>query len=66
VEAIILGMTPAERRKPDIIDGSRRKRIAAGSGTRVQDVNQLLAQFKQMKKMMRQISKGGRPQLFGT
>ena len=66
VEAIILGMTPAERRKPDIIDGSRRKRIAAGSGTRVQDVNQLLAQFKQMKKMMRQIGKGGRPQLFGT
>jgi len=59
-------MTPAERRKPDIIDGSRRKRIAAGSGTRVQDVNQLLAQFKQMKKMMRQIGKGGRPQLFGT
>ena len=66
VEAIILGMTPAERRKPDIIDGSRRKRIAAGSGTKVQDVNQLLAQFKQMKKMMRQIGKGGRPQLFGT
>jgi signal recognition particle subunit SRP54 len=67
VEAIILGMTPAERRKPDIIDGSRRKRIAAGSGTRVQDVNQLLAQFKQMKKMMRQFGKGGRlPQMFGT
>ncbi len=67
VEAIVRSMTPAERRRPDIIKGSRRKRIADGSGTKVQDVNQLLAQFKQMQKMMKQIGKGARPQqLFGS
>ena len=65
VEAMIRSMTPAERRKPDIIKGSRRKRIADGSGMRVQDVNQLLAQFKQMQKMMRSFGKGGRPPQLG-
>ncbi len=52
-EAIICSMTPGERAKPNLIDGSRRKRIARGSGTTVQDVNQLLRQFEQMKKMMK-------------
>ncbi len=60
VEAIILSMTPAERRKPEIINGSRRKRIAQGSGTSVQEINRLLAQFKQMQKMMKSFGKGGR------
>ena len=55
-EAIILSMTRAERDRPDIINGSRRKRIAAGSGTSVEDVNKLLKQFDQMKKMMKQFS----------
>ena len=55
VEAIINSMTPAERRKPNIISGSRRKRIASGSGTKVQDVNQLLNQFNEMKKMMKRM-----------
>jgi signal recognition particle subunit SRP54 len=53
VEAIICSMTPEERARPQLIDGSRRKRIARGSGTQVQDVNQLLRQFEQMKKMMK-------------
>lgn len=66
VEAIILSMTPAERRKPDLINGSRRKRIAQGSGTSVQEINKLLAQFKQMQKMMKSFSKGGRmPSMLG-
>ncbi len=60
VEAIINSMTPEERRKPVIIDGSRRKRISAGSGTTVQDVNRLLRQFESMKKMMKQFGKQGR------
>lgn len=55
VEAIILSMTKKERRNPNIIDGSRRKRIAAGSGTQVQDVNRLLKQFTDAKKMMKQL-----------
>jgi signal recognition particle subunit SRP54 len=55
VEAIILSMTKKERRNPNIIDGSRRRRIAAGSGTQVQDVNRLLKQFTEVKKMMKQI-----------
>jgi len=58
VEAIILSMTPFERHNPGVIDGSRRKRIAAGSGTKPQDVNQLLNQFRQMQKMIKQMSKG--------
>ena len=56
VEAIIYSMTPHERQKPEIIGGSRRKRIAAGSGTTPKDVNQLLNQFKQMRKMMKEMS----------
>jgi signal recognition particle subunit SRP54 len=60
VEAIILSMTPTERRKPDTINGSRRRRIAQGSGTSVQEVNQLLNQFKQMQKLMKQFGKSGK------
>ncbi len=56
-EAIINSMTPSERRKPNLIDGSRRKRIALGSGRSLQEVNQLLKQFAQMKKMMKQFGK---------
>ncbi|MFN2383902.1 MAG: signal recognition particle protein [Gemmatimonadota bacterium] len=55
VEAIVLSMTPAERRKPKILNGSRRKRIARGSGTTVQEVNALLKQFAQMNTMMKQL-----------
>ncbi len=61
VEAIILSMTPRERRLPHVIDGSRRRRIANGSGTTVQQVNQLLTARKQMQKMMKQLSKGKVP-----
>jgi signal recognition particle subunit SRP54 len=57
--AIIDSMTPRERRRPNIIDGSRKRRIAAGSGVQVQDVNRLLKQFLQMQKTMKQFSKGG-------
>ena len=57
--AIIRSMTPKERHFPDIIKGSRRRRIAAGSGTQVQDVNRLLKQFTQMQKMMKKMAKGG-------
>jgi signal recognition particle subunit SRP54 len=53
VEAIILSMTPEERRNPDIVDGSRRRRIARGSGVKPQDINQLLNQFRQMRKLMK-------------
>lgn len=60
VEAIIHSMTPAEREMPDIINGSRRKRIALGSGTTVQDVNRLLKQFEESKKMMKMLSGGGK------
>ena len=66
VEAIIKSMTLAERRRPEIINGSRRRRIASGSGTSVQEVNQLLSQFKQMQKLMKQMGRGGLPALFGT
>lgn len=58
-KAIILSMTPEERNNPDIIKASRRKRIAAGSGTSIQDVNQLLKQFYMSKEMMRRVSKNG-------
>jgi len=57
--AIINSMTPLERRKPDLISGSRKRRIAGGAGVQVQDVNRLLKQFKQMQKMMKQFKKGG-------
>ncbi len=59
LEAIINSMTPHERRNHEIISGSRRKRIAAGSGTSVQDVNQLLRQYAQMSKVFKQMGKGG-------
>jgi signal recognition particle subunit SRP54 len=72
VEAIIRSMTPDERRDPSLMNGSRRLRVANGSGTSTADVNQLLKQFKEMQKMMRLIGKGGRkggkggpPQLAG-
>ncbi len=58
IEAIVLSMTPKERRNPDIIKASRKTRIAKGSGTSVQEVNRLLQQFDQMKKMMKQMSNG--------
>ncbi len=64
-EAIILSMTKQERNKPEIINGSRRKRIANGSGTTVEDVNKLLKQFDQMKKMMKQFSGMGKRRGFG-
>ena len=56
-------MTIEERRSPQLIDGSRRKRIAAGSGTTVQAVNQLVKQFGQMQKMMRQLQQGKMPSI---
>ena len=60
LESIINSMTPHERRMPAVINGSRKRRIAAGSGTQIQDVNRLLKQFKQMQKMMKKLSgKGG-------
>jgi signal recognition particle subunit SRP54 len=65
VEGIVLSMTPQERRLPHVIDGSRRKRIAAGSGTSVEQVNQLLEARKQMAKMMKQLGKGKMPALPG-
>ncbi|MFN2421964.1 MAG: signal recognition particle protein [Gemmatimonadota bacterium] len=63
VEAIILSMTPAERKNPKILNGSRRKRIARGSGTTVQEVNQLLKQYEQTNKMMKLMRKSG-PKFF--
>jgi signal recognition particle subunit SRP54 len=65
VEAIVLSMTPQERRFPHVIDGSRRQRIAKGSGTTVQDVNKLLEARKQMAKAMKQLGKGKLPALPG-
>jgi signal recognition particle subunit SRP54 len=63
VQAIILAMTPLERRRPEIIKGSRRLRIAKGSGTNVQAVNRLIKQFGQMRTMMKKIGKGGTPDI---
>jgi signal recognition particle subunit SRP54 len=65
IQAIILSMTPEERRHPELIKGSRRLRIARGSGTTVQQVNQLVKQFAQMRKMMRQIGRGKMPDIGG-
>jgi len=59
LEAMINSMTPAERRKPEIITGSRKRRICAGSGTQVPDLNRLLKQHKQMQKMMKKMKNGG-------
>jgi signal recognition particle subunit SRP54 len=66
VEAIVLSMTPHERRVPHVIDASRRKRIAAGSGTTVEQVNQLIEARKQMAKMMKMVGSGKMPSLPGT
>ena len=65
VEAIILSMTPEERRRPEVIGGSRRKRIARGSETTPAEVNQLLNQFEQMRKMMKQMASGKGPRRGG-
>jgi signal recognition particle subunit SRP54 len=65
VEAIVLSMTPHERRVPHVIDASRRKRIAAGSGTTVEQVNQLIEARKQMAKMMKMVGSGKMPQIPG-
>jgi signal recognition particle subunit SRP54 len=58
VEAMILSMTSEERHRPEIIDGSRRRRIARGSGTTTQDVNQLLNQHREVQKLMKQLGRG--------
>jgi signal recognition particle subunit SRP54 len=63
LQAIILAMTPQERRHPELIKGSRRLRIARGSGTNVQAVKALIKQFDQMRKVMRQVSQGRMPDL---
>ena len=65
-EAMINSMTRVERLRPEIIDGSRRKRIARGSGTSVQEVNQLLRQFATMQSMIKKVSKMGIPRGFPT
>jgi len=58
VEAIILSMTPEERRNPRILNASRKRRIARGSGTTVQEVNALIGQYRQMQRMLKQMSRG--------
>jgi signal recognition particle subunit SRP54 len=63
IQAIIQAMTPEERRRPELIKGSRRLRIARGSGTSVQQVNRLVKQFSQMRKMMRQVGRGKTPDI---
>ena len=60
LEAIILSMTPAERAKPDLINPSRKRRIAAGCGQKVEDVNRLLKQYRSMQDMMKQLRKMGK------
>jgi signal recognition particle subunit SRP54 len=64
-EAIILSMTPKERDNPSLLNSSRKKRIAAGSGTQVVDINRLLKQFEMMQAMTRQMSKGRMPGMPG-
>jgi signal recognition particle subunit SRP54 len=59
VEAIIRSMTPHERRDPSIVNGARRRRVAAGSGTSLTDVNRLIKQFGEMQKLMKQLSGSG-------
>jgi signal recognition particle subunit SRP54 len=63
IQAIILSMTPEERKHPELINGSRRLRIAKGSGTTVQHVNRLVKQFAQMRKVMRQVGRGKMPDI---
>jgi signal recognition particle subunit SRP54 len=58
-ESIIKSMTPQERRKPDLLNGSRRQRIAKGAGVQISDVNQLMKQFQQIQKMMKMMKGGG-------
>jgi signal recognition particle subunit SRP54 len=65
VEAIILSMTPDERRDPDLIKGRRKERIAKGSGTEIENVNDLITQFRSMQKMMKQMT-GGAPTANGS
>ena len=67
-EAIVKSMTKIERRRPEILNGSRRRRIATGSGTQVQDVNRLMKQFRDMQKLFKTMKKSGKrgiPRLFG-
>jgi signal recognition particle subunit SRP54 len=66
IEAIIRSMTPAERRDPHLLNGSRRRRIAAGSGTTLTDVNRLVKQFTEMQKLMKQLAGGGRKGALGS
>jgi len=70
IQAVIFSMTPEERGHPELISGSRRRRIAAGSGTDIHTINQLLTQFKQVQKMMKQLGSGRVPknpfQMFGN
>ncbi|HIV15580.1 MAG TPA: signal recognition particle protein [Candidatus Avisuccinivibrio pullicola] len=66
IEAIISSMTPKERRKPEIIKGSRKKRIAAGAGVSIQEVNRLLKQFEEARYMMRRMGKGGMKKMMGA
>lgn len=63
IEGIINSMTPEERRKPELLKASRKRRIAAGAGVQVQEVNRLLKQFEETQKMMKQFSKGGMSKL---
>jgi signal recognition particle subunit SRP54 len=63
IEGIINSMTPEERRKPELLKASRKRRIAAGAGVQVQEVNRLLKQFEETQKMMKQFSKGGMAKL---
>ena len=65
VEAIIYSMTPGERRNPKLLNASRKRRIAAGSGTSVQDINALLKQFREMQRMMKMIGSGRMPKIPG-
>jgi signal recognition particle subunit SRP54 len=64
IEAIIQSMTPLERRRPDVLDASRKRRVAAGSGTTVQEINQLLRQFREMQRILQQVSQGRMPRGF--
>jgi signal recognition particle subunit SRP54 len=63
IEAMIYSMTPQERQNPTLLNGSRKKRIATGSGTTIQELNRLLKQFEETRKMMRMMTAGGRPNM---
>jgi signal recognition particle subunit SRP54 len=65
MEAIVYSMTPEERHRPELIDGSRRRRIARGSGTTPQDINQLLKQWREAKKLMETLASGRGPRALG-